>query len=448
MKILFRFYGEWVFMAYENKTIEEVRDLIINSFQGKFNRVFRVLPKSFIRVLAVVMAGVFIVCYKQIGWLFLQLFPESSSWKAVHVLGMRIRPLVKWGVLIGEGDPRGGSQWRGTIEVIITAPGATLVAGSQLKSDITGKLYVTETSVALEEETATAQIICSETGTAGNLDIGDTLSFVSPLGTVQKVATVKKVIAYAKDDEIETDYRARVVKRFRSPPMGGALADYQKWAADVTGVLNAYPQQDTENPAGVLLYVAGIVSLFPNRIPDADLLRQVGDAITYDPESGKANRKPLTAIIDPQSDGTYTNIKPVIIVYFDVRIEGVTGVPVDDFKESVRLALGYYFLSREPYIRGLSDDNNKTNIVSKNNVASVVDQTSVSMKAEFGTVVLYHTGDSKNGYRARAWDTWKWGDDKWGLPNGAHTATLGYDLKIGELAKLDRLYVNEDVINE
>jgi uncharacterized phage protein gp47/JayE len=400
--------------AFENKTISEIRDLLINSFKEKFNITFRVLPKSFIGIIATVFAGVYITLHKQIGWLFLQLFPETAYWGEVKILGVTVRPLVKWGILIGVGEPRTGSQWKGKIAVSVTHPGAALPAGTQLKSDISGKLYVTEEGVSLENDMATAPIICTENGTAGNLEAGDTLSFVTPLGTVHRAAAVTEVAAYALEDETEAEYRARVVSRFRNPPMGGALADYRRWASDVTGVLNTYPYKDVESPSGVLIFVAGVPSIFPSRLPSPDLLRQVGRACTYDPETGKATRKPLTAVIDPSYDETYQNVKPVNIILFDVYIDGITGVPLADFGEAAYPAIENYFLGRESYIRGLSNDNNKTNIVSRNNVSSVVDQTAISLKAEFNSVTM--------------------------LRGGAITGT--YTLGMGELSALNNLYLN------
>jgi uncharacterized phage protein gp47/JayE len=400
--------------AFNNKTISEIRDLIINSFQEKFNKKFRILPKSFIKVIAVVFAGVYITLYKQIGWLFLQLFPETAYWGEVNILGMKVRPLVKWGVLIGVGEPRNGSQWKGNITVTVTHPGAPLIAGTQLKSDVTGKLYITEEGITLENPTEIIPVICADNGTAGNLEAGDILSFVSPLGTVERAAIVDEVTSYAIENETETEYRARVVNRFRNPPLGGALSDYRRWSGDVLGVLNAYPYKDIETPSGVLIYVAGIPSIFPDRIPTPDLLRQVGHACTYNPETGKATRKPLTAVIDPGYNETYQNIKPVKITVFDIYIDGIINVPISDFGEAVRPVIDNYFFGREPYIRGLSDDNNKTNIVSRNNVASSVDQTSISLKAEFGSVEL--------------------------KLNGASVST--YTLGMGELVKAGNLFLN------
>jgi hypothetical protein len=404
--------------AFENKSISEIKNLLIDSIQTKFNNRLRLLPKSFIRVIATVFAGVYIILYKQIGWLFLQLFPETAHWGEVSILGKRVRPLIMSGRLIGVGDPKTGTQWRGFISVAVTTRYGALVAGTQMKSDITGKLYLTEESATLDSDTVLVPIVCAENGTAGNLDAGDILSFVDPLGTVKKTAAVSAVIAYAANDETEMAYRSRVVSRFRNPPLGGALADYRKWASDAAGVLQAYPYKDSATPSGVLIYISGSPSLFPNRVPSSDLLRQVGDVCTYDPETGRADRKPITAVIDPAGDGTYANILPVSIISFDVYVSGLTGIPISDFAEALKPALENYFLGREPYIRGLSDDNNKTNIVSKNNVSTVVDQTAISVKAEFSSAAMHK--------------------DSIAIPS--------YTLGAGELAKLGNLYINGGIV--
>jgi uncharacterized phage protein gp47/JayE len=400
---------------FENKTIEEIRDLIINAVKSKFNIVFRLLSKSFLFTMATVLAGVFVTCYKQIAWVFLQLFPESAYWKTVTALGIPIRPLVRWGVLIGVGEPRQGTQWKGRLTVTAAGSGGTLAAGAQLKSDVTGSLYITEESgLFITGNTVSVLAVCADTGTAGNLEAGDTVSFVSPLGNVQKEAVVGSVAVYGRDSESESEYRERVIRRFRSPPLGGALSDYQIWACEVPGVLNAYPYSDPNSAAGVLVFVAGIPAQFPHRIPTSDLLRQVGETCTYDPETGKANRKPVTAVLDPDFDGSYENVRPVSRRIYTVRVNGVTGVPILDFANAARSPIENYFLEREPYIRGLSDDNNKLNNISRNNVTSVVDQISISLKAEFDSVILERSG----------------------------AAISGESLGMGEVAELYQLYIN------
>jgi hypothetical protein len=401
-------------MAFENKTIKEIRDILITAFQNEFNRSLRILPRSFVKIFATIIAGIFIVLYKLIGWFFLQIFPETAYWKEVKVLGFTVRPLVKWGVLIGVGLPRSGMQWKGEIEVSVTNLNTTLNPGTQLKSSLTGKIYITDSPHILDGGFAFVEITCNTPGTAGNLREGDVLNFVSPMGNVKKTAAVISVTREGTDDETEAEYRYRVVNRYRMQPQGGSLADYRIWASTVPGVLNTYPYNDSESPAGVILYVSGNPGLYSDRIPSGNLLLQVGDACSYDPETGRANRKPVTAVLDPDFNGSYTNIRAVGVIGFDIYIDGVLGIALEDFAEIVRPGIENYFLGREPYIRGLSDDNNKTNIVSRNNVSSTVDQIALSVKAEFELVTMYRN----------------------------KTQEAAYTLGMGELSRLDKLYIN------
>jgi hypothetical protein len=378
---------------YDNKSTDEIKTLIIGFLQHEFNNKLQILPKSFIKILATVLAAVYIALFKQIGWMFLQMFPETAYFGEINILGIRIRPLVKWGVLWGVGEPRPGTQWRGTITVNVVIKNTALSTGTQLKSDLTGKIYIVDETKTLENDTETVDLICTSIGTIGNLETGDNLYFVAPLGNVKKEAVVTTVLEVAIDDESEADYRYRVVNRWRVQPQGGALADYRIWGMEVSGVLNIYPYNDDDSPNGVILYVSGNPAVFPDRIPSAALLVAVGNACTYNPETGIANRKPMTAAIDPQNNGTYANIRPVALRIFDIYIEGLTGISALEFSDNARQPIKEYFLGREPYIRGLSDDNNKTNSVSKNNVSSVVDQVAISLKAEFENVIMKEGGN-------------------------------------------------------
>jgi baseplate J-like protein len=401
-------------MAYKNKTIEEVQQLLLSSFEHEFNAQLRILPKSFVKVLCKVFAGVFIVLYKLVGWYFLQMFPETADWQEITILGVKLRPLVKLGVLFGVGEPLSGVQWRGNIAVEVLTIGSVLYSGAQLKSDVTGKLYITEETKTLLRAKETVSVVCTELGTAGNLEQNDTLTFVNPYGFIKTEATVSGVTKVGLDNELESSYRNRVINRFRLQPQGGALADYRIWASEVPGVLNVYPYNDKEQPGGVLLYVSGIPEVYEDRVPDSGLLKKVGEACTYDPETGKATRRPLTAVLDPKNDGTYTNIKAITVTDIDVVITDVSGIAPADFAWVVKPALKNYFLDRDLYIRGLSDDNNRTNVISRNHIITVINQIAVSVKAVFGTAEM---------------------------KKGAGVVDM-YTLDNGELAKLGALTIN------
>jgi hypothetical protein len=404
-------------MPYDNKTILEIKQIIQDNLTFSFNENLRILPKSLVKILSAVIAGVFIILFKQIGWLFLQLFPETAYWGEVNILGAKVRPLLELGNLMGVGYPLIGTRWEGEISVQVTQIGKFLEGGIQLKSPLNNKIYLVKSTYLLTGDTALIPVICSSNGTAGNLEPGDPVQFPGSLSMVKKSAVVAAVWQAAKDDETEAEYRKRVSQRFRNPPMGGALIDYRQWANEVNGVWNSYPQKDLITPAGVLIWVAGVPEKYQYRIPDAELLKRVGDSCTYNPLTGKATRKPIAAIIDPKFDGSYKNIMPISVMLFKVKIYGLGGVEVEDFYDLCKAALEDYFLSREPYIRGLSDDNNKTNVISKNSISSVVYQAAVAVKAEFDRVELIFNNEP----------------------------ILTYSLKVGYLAELKDLKILKEL---
>ena len=72
----------------------------------------------------------------------------------------------------------------------------TLPAGTKLKSARTGKIYITEESVDLDDETEFVLVKCTETGYEGNLNTGEILEFVEPIESVDKYTMVESVTAY------------------------------------------------------------------------------------------------------------------------------------------------------------------------------------------------------------------------------------------------------------
>lgn len=385
-------------MAYENKTIDYVYNLLIQSFQDKFNQKLRLLPKSFVVVLAKVLAGVFVIPYKLAGWFYLQLFPDTASFDTVEVLGQTVRPLVRLGNLFGVGDPFGGTAWEGTASVETVLAGKTLMLGTQLKCDKTGLVYNVAANTPVDGDTVQFPVYCTQAGAGGALADGDVLKFVSPLGFVSREAAVTGTTANGTDGETEEHYRARVQSGYGPQPQGGSLTDYRTWAFDVAGVLNTYPYNDKNSPAGVLLYVAGSPDIYPDRIPDRGLCVAVGKACTYDPDTGKASRKPLTAVLDPAADETYANVMPVVVKTFDVYVTGLDGAGSGDFGDSVAGALKTYFDNREPYIRGLTDDIGRTDDVLRNAVIAVVSGVATSMQARFGTATIQLNGADVESY--------------------------------------------------
>lgn len=397
-------------MAFENKTIEDVNNLIISSLENELNTKFRLLPKAFVRVLSKVMSGVYISLYRQQAWIFLQMFVATASFDEVEIFGKKIRPLVKWGDLVGIGEPASATQFIGQVKVTATKINSYLLAGTQFLNPATGKIYLTTENYLLKDQENEIEIKCSELGSAGNLDVGDELQTTSPLVNIEKIAVCTKVSSEANDEEDEASYRSRVIARWRVQPQGGALADYRKWASDVAGVLQTYIYKDDDSAAGVLIFV---VANTDDRIPSSDLLVQVGEACSYDPSTG-LGRKPIGAILDPDNNGTYKNVKACSVLDFDVYINGYSEDELSSFTSSVKSDVAAYFLQREPFVRGLSVDNERTDRISAVNISGIVNDIAEGLNGHFESIVL----------------------------KKSENVIESYILGKGELAKLNKIYIN------
>lgn len=379
-------------MAFQNKTVESIYQLIVSGMEQELNTKFRLLPKSFIRVLAKVLAGVYITLYKQQAWMFLQLFVDTATFDEIEVLGRKIRPLVAWGELVGVGVPGEATQWAGKARVKVSAIRTYLEEGSQLRNAATGKIYITtETKflVNMEEEIS---VKCVEAGTIGNLEVGSELQFVSPLYNVERKAFVSEVRNEASDAESAETYRGRVKQRWRVQPQGGSLSDYRKWASEVPGVYQTYIYKDEETSAGVLIYVAADPAVVSSRIPSKDVLVAVGEACSFNPETGEA-RKPMGAVLDPANNQTYSNIRPVRVTSFDVYINGYDEVEFVDFKQMVKSNVTAYFNGREPFVRGLSVDNERSDKINVNNIIGICNEVAESLSGSFSGIEIKKDGE-------------------------------------------------------
>lgn len=345
-------------MALEQKTTKDIYDLIINQMESEMGKSVPILPKSFICMLAKVLAGTFMILYKVCDWIFLQMFVSTASFDEVTILNKRITPLVEWGRLIGVGDPSQATEAVIKAEVTIsdsleTEKEISIPSGTQFISSLNGLVYTTQKSYILKDEITNVELVCSEKGIQGNLSTGETLNLSNTLGYVKDLAVVKELVSSGKDRETEGDYRKRIISRFQFQPHGGSLSDYKQWALEVPGVKNAYVYTG-EKPGHVLVYVLADENIYPDRVPDKALLKKVGEAIDKDPITGLATRKPITSIIDPKGDKSYENIKAVKVVEFDAEITEVKVEDLVDISKLIKNAIKDYYLEREPYLDGLS----------------------------------------------------------------------------------------------
>ena len=355
-------------MALTTPTTQEISDNIISQLQASLNQTIPLLPKSFTRVLAKVLAGVFVILYKYCGFIFLQMFVSGASNEETEVNGKIIIPLQEWGTLIGIGLPVAATQAELLIDITVTNQVGVLPTNSQLIGSTNGVTYITLGAVALSAPVVQVTVLAvadqqggNGSGVIGNLENGDTLDFVNPLANVARTALVDSQTVTGANVESTSAYRQRIIDRFQKVPQGGAYADYEQWGEEVAGIINCYPYTSS-NPGEVDVYSEATVasSGSADGIPTPAQLAAVLDSIEFDLD-GLPSRRPANAFV---------NSLPITRTGFDVDVSGIVDVgDLAQVQTDISTAVTQYFLDAEPFIAGLtfgarSDSITQTAIIS------------------------------------------------------------------------------------
>ncbi len=376
-------------MSLTTPTTKEINDNIIVRLEASLNQTVPLLPKAFLRVLARVLAGVFILLYKYGGFVFLQIFVRTASGKDTTVNGVSVNPLKFWGRLIGIGDPVPATNAELLINIIVTSQTGTLPSGTQLVNSDNGVTYITIGSVALTSPTvqATIRAVSDQAGGAGagaigNLDQGAVVTFANPLANVDRSAAVAAQMVTGSGAETTEAYRQRIIDRFQKRPQGGAYADYEHWAKEAAGIINVFPY--TGDPGEVDVYSEATVesSGSPDGIPTVAQLQAVLNIINLD-SSGLASRRNANAFV---------NSFPITRTGFDITITGISGV--DDLarvRTDVTAAVTEYFSSVEPFIPGLSVPI-RNDQLTKTRVSAIVEDIVTAVGGTFTSAVFNTTG--------------------------------------------------------
>lgn len=388
-------------MSLETPTLQEINNNIISQLEQSLAQSIPLLPKAFLRVLAKVLAAVFIILYKYCGFIFLQMFISSASSTETTILGKSVTPLVEWGNLIGIGPPIPATNAELFISVTVINQVGNLPAGTTLRSNNNNFIYSTLSTVSLDEPTVNVNVRAISdqsggdgSGTGGNLIPADILTFVSPIANVERNAVVLSQTVTGANQEDPEIYRQRVLTRFQQVPQGGAYSDYRIWGLTTPGIVNIYPYTGNR-PGEVDVYAEATEasSGSPDGIPTPAQLLEVFNNIELD-QDGLATRRPANAFVN-----TYA-IKRLA---FEVDISGVTAPNVGDAKVLITDALKSYFSQREPFISGL-DSLPRLDRITSISVAAIIEDIldsvggsfdSLQVKLGAGTVSEYILGQGE-----------------------------------------------------
>lgn len=394
-------------MALSVPSAQAVSDNIIAAVEAAIGKTIPLLPKSFTRVLAKALSGVFILTYKYATWSFLQYFAAHASFRETEVNGRRFVPLIEWGRLVGVGDPDIATNARCVVSFDVLDPDLTVIpAGRQFVHTTTGITYITLSAVTLNATTKIVEVLAAGdpdgnggSGIQGNRALVDVMKWANPLPQLSTVGGVVQTITFvASDAETEAAYRARVVSRFSARPQGGAYADYRIWGSDDPGVQNIYPYTG-RSPGAVDVYVeATVATSNEDGIPSLAQLQAVKALIEQD-QSGLASRRPVSA---------YVNVEPISRQPFSVTVTNLVADDPPATMDTIEAALDDFFRSREPFIVGLSALP-RADRVTRSGVSGVVDEAASADGATVNTVEVTLAGQPITAYTLSAGEKAKLG---------------------------------------
>ena len=372
-------------MSLTTPTINSISANIIAQLELSFNQTIPLLPKSFGRVLAKVLAGVFILLYKYGGSIFLNIYVATASAKDTTIFGTTVNPLTFWGRLIGIGDPVAATQAELLIDITVTNQVGSLPSGTQLINTDNGVTYITIGAVVLSAATVSATIRAVSdqsggggAGAIGNLNAADIVSFANPIANVARDAVVNTQIVTGANAEAIEVYRQRVIDRFQKRPQGGALSDYEGWGEEVAGIINVYPYtSDCPGQVDVYCEATEASSGSPDGIPTTAQLQAVLDSINFD-SFGLASHRPANAL---------ANTFAITRTGFDVEVNGLVVDNPASVQASITTAVEEYFTDRAPFIDGLSILP-RLDRVTNSGVTGVVDDIVSAAGGVFNTVIV------------------------------------------------------------
>ena len=234
------------------------------------------LRRSFLGVMSRALAGLAHGLYGYLGWIAKQSIPDTAD-----TTGLESWCRV-WGVMRKRATKASGVVTFSGTNGEVVPPGTEIIRFDGASYFTTSEATVSGGAVSLAVEAAVA-------GASSVSDVGVTMKFVSPVAGVTSSGVVASGgISGGADAEADADLRARLLERIQKPPQGGAAADYERWAKEISGVTRAWVYRG-EMGAGTVTVRFMMDATYSDGIP------QSGDVDAVQAYIDDASRRPVTA---------------------------------------------------------------------------------------------------------------------------------------------------------
>jgi hypothetical protein len=217
-------------MAFNIPTTKELFDQFLATFEANLAQTSPLLPKSYLRVESAAQAAAVTLLAKFAANRAIQNLALTAGEGDLEIIGREYGVIRKAAV---------ANQTR------ISQPannGTTIPVTIFYTGDSNNVQYRPLASAVAAGGVAIVDVQAIETGTAGNLIAGDTLTISTQIaGITSTTANYVETLRLGTDKEDLEDYRRRVLNEIRTQGGGSNNTDHRTWAEAVEGVRRAFP---------------------------------------------------------------------------------------------------------------------------------------------------------------------------------------------------------------
>jgi hypothetical protein len=385
-------------MAIIVPTTQQLIDSFVAAFETKLGQTVPALERSFVSVLARVLALSDTGLYKYAANRITQSLAITATGDNLDTIGNNYG-VYRIAAVAAE------------INVVLTGTvGSTLPQTADFIADNSGVLYYPETDIVYDNLPTSGQetftIISETVGTTGNAVAGDTFTLTSPIAGLSSVAVYDSTETAGQDKESDSAYRRRILDEIRTVGGSGNGVDYRRWGEQSSNVARIYPYSGkpidgseglVDEPGDRTIYVEAITTYITgDRTADATLLAAVRELITTDPDTS-LERVPLGC---PDNTLFVKSIENQDIWVTITNLTANGSMPLVDIKTAVEAAIEDYLLELAPYVDGVDVEVDRNDRLTDLSLARVVQQVLMDSNATATAITFSLTegGASEGSY--------------------------------------------------
>lgn len=230
-------------MAFSRPTLQELITRIEGDIKTGLGLV-TILRRSFLGVLARVLAGIAHSLFGYLKFIEKQAFPDTATEEYLD------RWAGIWGVTRKVATY---SQFKAAV----TGTNGTTIPSGTIFRRVDGFEFSVDATVTISGNPLldVIELTAVLAGQAGEVAVNDVVTILSPIAGLNSNATVSEIVIEPEDTENDDSLRARLVDRIQNPPSGGAANDYIQWALAVPGITRAWIAPQALGPGTVTVYV-------------------------------------------------------------------------------------------------------------------------------------------------------------------------------------------------